>query len=278
MLVLIFGQTVRGTRGWFQLFGFGIQPVEIAKFSAIIWLAWYFSKHARNIDLFKNILMSGLWIGGLVFLVLMQPDFGSALTMLGIWFLMLIVLGIRKRHLSLILGLAVSASTCAWLFLFKEYQKDRILVFLDPSRDPLGRGYNITQAAIAVGGGQMWGRGLGYGSQSQLKFLPESQTDFIFAVLGEEFGFIGISILVMLWIIFFWRLAQIMKRSDNDFGALLVLGVMLLFFIQIMVNAGMNIGLAPVTGISLPFISYGGSFLIMSLIMIGMVQSVAIRR
>lgn len=278
LLVLFFGQTVRGTRGWFQIFGFGIQPVEIAKFAIIVWLATFFSKQARNIDLLKNVIMSAVGVGVFVLFVLMQPDFGSALTMLGIWFLMMIVLGIKRKHLMVLLGLMMAVSIISWFFVFKPYQKDRILVFLDPARDPLGRGYNITQAAIAVGSGQLYGRGLGYGSQSQLKFLPESQTDFIFAVLAEEFGFIGILVIVFLWIVLFWRIARIMMQADSDFGAFLVLGIGLLLFIQIMVNAGMNIGLAPVTGISLPFISYGGSFLIMALTMSGVIQSVAIRK
>lgn len=278
VLVLIFGETIRGTRGWFQIFGFGIQPVELAKFSIVVWLATYFSKQARNIDLLKYLVLSGVGVGIFVVLVLAQPDFGSSLTILGIWFLMLLVIGIRKKHLAIMMLGIVMVSICAWMFMFKPYQKERIMVFLDPSRDPLGRGYNITQAAIAVGSGQWFGRGLGYGSQSQLKFIPESQTDFIFAVIAEEFGFIGVAIICFLWFIFFWRMMRLINRSENDFGAYLILGFAMLFFIQIMVNAGMNIGIMPVTGISLPFISYGGSFLIMSLVMVGIIQSVAIRR
>lgn len=278
LLVLFLGQDIRGTRGWFHIFGFGIQPVEIAKFSIIIWLATFFSKEARNIDLLKNVIISALGVGVFVGFVLLQPDFGSALTILGIWFLMLLVIGIKRKHLMVLMGLLLGVCVISWLFVFKPYQKDRIMVFIDPSRDPLGRGYNITQAAIAVGSGQWFGRGLGYGSQSQLKFLPESQTDFIFAVIAEEFGFVGVSVVMFLWIVLFWRLMRIIQMSDNDFGAFLVLGITLLLFIQIMVNAGMNIGIAPVTGISLPFISYGGSFLIMALIMVGVAESVAIRR
>lgn len=278
LAVLFFGQSIRGTRGWFQIFGFGIQPVEFAKFAIIIWLATFFSKEARNIDLLKNVIMSGLGVGVVVLLVLLQPDFGSALTIFGIWFLMLIIIGIKRKHLLILLSLIILICSISWLFVFKAYQKDRIMVFLDPSRDPLGRGYNMTQAIIAVGSGGMFGRGLGYGSQSQLKFLPESQTDFIFAVISEEFGLIGISIIIFLWCVLFWRFIKIINSSQDDFGAFLVLGILLLIFIQIMVNAGMNLGLAPVTGISLPFISYGGSFLLMGMIMVGVVQSVAIRK
>lgn len=278
ILVLIVGQTIRGTRGWFQLFGFGIQPVEVAKFAAIVWLATFFSKEARNIDLFKNIIISGLGIGVFVFFILLQPDFGSALTVIGIWFLMILIIGMRRRHLLLLISGFIGIALFCWMFLLKPYQLDRIMVFIDPARDPLGRGYNVTQATIAVGSGQLFGRGLGYGSQTQLKFLPESQTDFIFAVMAEEFGFFGIMVIVFLWGVLFWRLGRGIRLADNDFGAFLILGVSLLIFIQIMVNAGMNVGLAPVTGISLPFMSYGGSFLIMLLIMIGFVQSVIIRR
>ncbi len=274
ILVLLFGQTIRGTKGWFKIAGFGIQPVEFAKLSIIIWLAYFFSKQARNIDLFKNIFISGVWTGIIVFFVLIQPDFGSAITIFSIWFLLLLVIGIKRKHLLFLIILLIITGLIGWNFFLKPYQKDRILIFLNPSQDPLGRGYNITQAMIAVGGGKLFGRGLGYGSQSQLKFLPENKTDFIFAVIGEELGFIGISLLITLYAILFTRMIVIIQKCENDFGSFLVLGILILFFVQVMINIGMNIGIAPVTGISLPFISYGGSFLIISLIMIGIVQSV----
>lgn len=278
VLVLIFGQTVRGTRGWFQIAGFGIQPVELAKLALIIIMAKFFSQHSRQMNEFRYLAASMVYMMIFAGLVLMQPDFGSALTMVGIWVLMVLVIGIKRLHFVLLSLSATAVIIGSWFFVLKDYQIDRIMVFLDPSRDPLGRGYNITQATIAVGSGQWFGRGLGYGSQSQLKFLPESQTDFIFAVIAEEFGFIGIIIIMLLLGVLFWRFMRAAKLCENDFGTFLVLGVAILFFIQIMVNVGMNVGLMPVTGISLPFISYGGSFLIMALLMVGMVQSVVIRR
>lgn len=277
LMVLFFGQTIRGTRGWFQVAGFGIQPVEFVKVAVIIFLAHFFSKVAYKTHELKTIISSALMVVGVVLLVLFQPDFGSALTVVGVWLGMLLVVGIRKSHALLLFTILVSLCAVAWLFVFQDYQKERIMTFLDPSRDPLGRGYNITQATIAVGSGQLLGRGLGYGSQSQLKFLPESQTDFIFAVIAEEFGFVGCVIIIILWAMIFWRLVRVAKLCKDDFGSLLAIGVALLFFIQIMVNIGMNIGLMPVTGISLPFISYGGSFLLISLFGIGIVQSVSAR-
>lgn len=278
ILVLIFGDTIRGTKGWFNIFGFGIQPVEFAKFGLIVVLAQFFSKAVREIDRVKNVVMSAVYVGIFVMLVLMQPDFGSALSMIAIWLGLLLISKIKRLHVLILMLLILVMSVFSWFFVFKDYQKERIMVFLDPARDPLGRGYNLTQARIAVGSGQLYGRGLGYGSQSQLKFLPESQTDFIFAVIAEEFGFLGIMIIVFLWIILFWRIVRAAKLCENDFGLFLVLGVCTLFFTQIMINTGMNIGLAPVTGISLPFISYGGSFLIISLLLVGVVQSVVIRK
>jgi len=192
--------------------------------------------------------------------------------------MMLIIIGIKRLHLLSIIAVILVLAFSSWFFFLQDYQKNRILTFIDPSRDPLGQGYNITQASIAVGSGQLVGRGLGYGSQSQLKFLPESQTDFIFAVIAEELGFIGVVIILFFWLIFFWRLIRGLKTCSNDFGVFLVLGISLLFIIHIFVNIGMNIGLAPVTGISLPFLSYGGSFLISSLFMVGLAQSVIIRK
>ena len=165
----------------------------------------------------------------------------------------------------------------AWFFLFADYQKDRILTFFNPQSDPYDRGYQVHQAVIAVGSGGLFGRGLGFGSQSQLKFIPASQTDFIFAVIAEELGFFGVSLVLFLWGVIFYRLLKAANQMKDNFSTLFIFGASLLFFVQIFVNIGMNIGLVPVTGIPLPLLSSGGSFLIVSLAIFGLAESMIIR-
>ena len=162
----------------------------------------------------------------------------------------------------------------AWFFLFQDYQRDRILTFIDPSLDPLGRGYNVHQSIIAVGAGRLFGRGLGFGSQSQLKFIPESQTDFIFAVIAEELGFVGVIFIISFFGLIFYRMYKIVKGARDDFGMFLVLLIMALIFVQVFINIGMGVGLLPVTGISLPFVSYGGSFLVTAMMLLGIVLNI----
>jgi len=164
-----------------------------------------------------------------------------------------------------------------WFFFFADYQKDRIVTFLDPRANSLTQGYNITQAMIAVGSGRMIGRGIGFGSQSQLKFLPEAQNDFIFAVIAEELGFLGITLVIIFFAIFFFRLIKGIRSAPNDYGVYFLLGVITLIFIEMFINIGMNIGILPVIGISLPFLSYGGSAIVSSLILVGIAESIIIR-
>ena len=190
---------------------------------------------------------------------------------------MLFLIGIKRSHLAILLILVATLLAGSWIFVFQDYQKERILSFLDASRDPLGRGYNIAQAQIAVGSGQMLGRGIGFGPQSQLRFVPESQTDFIFAVLAEEMGFLGAALILALWGVIFWRIVRIARRARDDFGLFFAAGTAIVFLIQIFINIGMTIGVAPVTGISLPFISYGGSALVINFAMLGILESVAAR-
>jgi len=211
-------------------------------------------------------------------LVLFQPDLGSAIILGLIWFGIMCLVGARRLYL---VGLAFVVATVAifgWFFLLQDYQKNRVLTFVDPGSDPLGAGYNTNQAAIAIGSGKFFGRGLGFGSQSQLRFLPEAQTDFVFSVIGEELGFAGAATVLGLFGFLFWRLVRIIKYSDNDFAAVVVSGVAIVFFSQLIINVGANLGLLPVTGMTLPFVSYGGSSLIVNLLMIGMVQSLIEKR
>ncbi len=275
--VLFFGVEIRGTRGWFSVGSFNIQPVEFVKVILVLFLAKYFSGAATKIYPLRHLLLSGLGTFILAGLVLYQPDFGSALLLFALWGALVLVAGFKKRYFLIIIGALIIVFASGWLVFFEDYQKQRISTFLNPSFDPLNQGYNVTQAIIAVGSGGIIGRGIGFGSQSQLKFLPESQTDFIFAVISEELGFLGVSLVLVLFTVFFFRSLFILKKINNDFGIFFILGVVVLIFIEMFINIGMNIGILPVVGISLPFISYGGSAIISTLIMAGIMQNIIIK-
>lgn len=275
--VLLLGSTIRGTTGWFQLGIVSFQPVEFMKVALVIALATYFSQRARREIGFKEVIESGLIAFVPVMLTLVQPDFGSASLLFGVWFLLLLFAGLKKQHLAVILiGFAIIA-TLGWSLL-AQYQQARVLSFLNPTADPLGQGYHINQAIIAVGAGGLLGRGLGFGSQSQLKFLPESQTDFIFAVIAEELGFLGIILVLSGFFLLFARILTHAKATDDDFTSFLLLGIGGVLFTQFFVNVGMNLGLLPVTGVALPLVSYGGSSLLFTIIMLGIIQSIVIHK
>ncbi len=276
LFVLVFGVTIHGTTGWVSFGGLSFQPVEFAKISLIIMLAKYFSDHGRQFFLWRHILASGAMMLVYVALVLKQPDFGSAIVLLGTWFLMLLVVGVPRKHLLILVSTFIIVGVCAWFFVLKDYQKDRITTFLNPQADLQGQGYNVRQSVIAVGSGQVLGRGFGLGSQSQLKFLPESETDFVFAVLGEEFGLMGILILFIGFGVLLFRLFSIAHRTGDNFAAFFCLGLAALMTVQTFINIGMNIGIAPVTGIPLPFISSGGSSLLGFFIAFGIVSSIVV--
>ncbi|MDD5071812.1 MAG: rod shape-determining protein RodA [Patescibacteria group bacterium] len=275
--LLIFGRTVRGTRGWFFLGAWSFQPVEFIKIILIIFLARFFSILSTQLRPWKHLILSGL--GGLLFiiLILLQPDFGSALILLLIWLVMVIMAGFSKKHLMAVILILLVVFSGLWTFSFKDYQKERVATFLNPSFEPLKQGYNVAQAIIAVGAGGLFGRGLGFGSQSQLKFLPESQNDFIFAVISEELGFLGVSLVIFLFAIFFYRCLAALEKINNDFGIFFILGVVGLIFIEMFINIGMNIGILPVVGIPLPFVSYGGSAILSIFILVGIIESIIIR-
>ena len=278
-LILLFFNAVliRGSVSWFQFGFFSLQPAEIAKIIVIIILAKYFSNHYEQMNRLPTILISGIYAALPAILIALQPDFGSALIIILVWFGMVVFLGINRFHLGLFLSSGAGFFILSWLFFFKDYQKERILAFINPYFDPLGSGYHVAQSVIAVGSGGFWGRGLGQGSQSQLLFLPETQTDFIFAAIGEELGFIGIIFLIILFGILFWRLLGIFHRARDNFGKMLTLGIIIMLISEAGINIGMNMGLVPVTGIPLPFVSYGGSALVAALIGLGILQSIKIR-
>ena len=275
--VLIFGQTLNGTKGWFSVAGLGIQPVEFIKIILIIFLASYFSNLATKVKTLKHFLISITGTMILVGLIALQPDFGSSLVLLAIWFIMVIMAGFDKKYFIAIALLAIIGSGVAWAT-FKPYQKQRITTFLNPSYETCSKEecYNSFQAIIAVGSGGLTGKGVGFGSQSQLKFLPEAQTDFIFSVVAEEMGFLGIILVLSFFGIFYFRSISALKKVKNDFGIYFILGLLGLIFIHMFINISMNMGLLPIVGIPLPFISYGGSAILSLFIAVGIMENIII--
>lgn len=272
--VLVFGRTIKGTRGWFPLGPFSLQPVELAKVALVIVLAAILPLHARSRS-FRAVIGASVVTAAFVGLVLLQPDFGSAMILIALWGAMLIVSGVPRRYVIVLFIAAVAVGGLCWQFAFKDYQRERVLIFLDPSRDPLGRGYNVTQAQIAVGSGGLFGAGFASGSQSQLRFLPESQTDFVFSLVAEELGFVAVVVLLLAIGVVIWRLYRLSRRSPDDFSQFFCVGAAALVAIESFIAIGGNIGLVPMTGITLPFVSAGGSSVIAHLALVGLAQGVS---
>lgn len=277
VLVLFFGQTLRGTTGWFVVGSIGFQPVEFVKVVLILVLASFLSGWSgERLDWRQVLLIVGIILIP-VSLVLAQPDFGSGLVLLAIGVGMLLAGNLPTRTLTLLgVGLAV-AMGLVWGLVLTDWQQERINTFFQPQRDPLGRGYNMRQSIIAVGSGGLFGRGLGLGSQGQLHFLPEAHTDFIYALISEELGFVGATAVLILFVILFHRIFLLIRNSRDYFHALLAWGVAIMLAVPTVINIGMNIGLLPVTGLPLLFVSRGGSALWASLMAIGILQSIAMR-
>lgn len=275
-LVPVFGSTVRGTSRWFQIGGFALQPVEFAKIALILVLAAYFNRYTRQMRNSRHIFATGFLTAIPIGLTLVQPDFGSAVILFLIWAGMIAVSGVPKKAIAVFALCVVAFAPVAWFGVFKEYQQQRIITFVSPSADRLGSGYNVRQAMIAIGEGQVFGKGLAQGSQSHLKFLPETQTDFIFSVLAEEVGLVGVLIILMFWVLLLYRLVSIMRLARDDFALFSVLGVAIVLFIHAVFNIGGNLGMIPFKGVVLPFMSYGGSALVAALIGIGIAQSVKV--
>lgn len=275
VLVLLFfiGATIKGAQGWFNVGLFSIQPSEVAKVVLILVLAKYFSRRHVEIKNFKHIIVSGAYAGIMFVLVALQPDFGSALIIFAIWFGMVFVSGISKKHVLIVFTIVSVVVALLWNFVFYEYQKQRIMTFIHPLEDIQGTGYNAYQSTITVGSGQVLGKGVGYGTQSRLKFLPEYQTDFIFAAYAEEWGFVGVVILFMLYLFVLWRILKTSMNGATNFEILFGLGLSIMIVAHMIVHIGMNVGIMPVTGITIPFMSYGGSHLVMTFAALGILQS-----
>ncbi|MDO4786177.1 MAG: rod shape-determining protein RodA [Fretibacterium sp.] len=270
-LTVLLAPRIKGAQSWLSLGFFRFQPSEFAKISLILVLSKWLSRYP---PLNLRAFLGGLGVAApAVLLVLAQPDAGSALVYIVITFGMLFIAGTPLRYLGTLAGCGLALTPFLWFFL-KEYQKLRLLVFLDPTRDPLGAGYNVIQSRIAVGSGGFWGKGFMNGMQSKLRFLPEPHTDFIFSVYSEEFGFWGTSLLLFLFALLFFRIIAAGLRSRDRRCKILVSGVAVWIWFQMFESIGMSIGLMPVTGLPLPFLSYGGSALLAVFIALGLVGSV----
>jgi rod shape determining protein RodA len=274
--LLLWNHPIRGARSWYKFGPIAFSPVEFTKIILIVLLAKYFS--IRHIEMYRfyHIILSGLYVAIPAFLVYLQPDLGSVLVLILLWIGVLIVSGIPLRHFLVLAFCAILLFSFSWMFLLKGYQKERIISFATPEYEPLAVGWSQKQAKIAIGNGGLLGRGFGQGSQTQYGFLSEPQTDFIFSAIAEEFGFLSIFILSLLFLFFFWRVIRIALLTHNNFSRLFALGVGLIVIVQFFINIGTNIGFLPVIGIPLPFVSYGGSFLIAIFIAIGILQNIKI--
>ncbi|WP_027338573.1 rod shape-determining protein RodA [Halonatronum saccharophilum] len=284
--VLLIGETIKGGQRWIMLGPVSFQPSELSKVLIIITLAHLLADDKFDFKTFKGWIIPSIHLSIPFLLILRQNDLGTALVLISIFVGMIYVAGASGKFL-LGSGCVVAGGSFAWLYAhihlgipipLQGFRLNRLLVLIDPQIDPLGSGYNVIQSMIAIGSGGFWGRGLFRGTQNRLRFLPERHTDFIFSVLGEELGFVGAIILLALYFILIWKAIIVANESQDDFGRLLVAGVVSMLAFHIFENIGMTIGIMPVTGLPLPFISYGGSSLITNLLAVGLIINVNIRR
>ncbi len=275
--VLLFGDTIRGTSGWLAIGPFHIQPVELAKVLLVISLASFISKSRTNMSEFLRIIATTLIAGVVIVLVIKQPDFGSAMILMVVFINLLIFSGINQKYLASLFVVGIIVAGSSWFFM-ADYQQARIKGIFNQESDPRGNNYNVIQSKIAIGSGGMVGKGLGHGSQSQFNFLPEKHTDFIFAVVAEEFGMWGAWLVIFLVGVILYRIKKIAQSAKDNFGYLFAIGIMTIFFVQILINIGMNMGIVPVTGIPLPLLSYGGSSLLSVFISLGILNNIYSQR
>jgi rod shape determining protein RodA len=277
VVISVIGTISGGAQRWLTIGDFLFQPSELIKIAVILALAHFLSSHQERDESILTPLMALLILAPAVVLIYLQPNLSTALIILSIGAVMLIVSGLRWRHALLLAIGSVASVLLGWRYLLQDYMKDRVLMFLDPTKVPVADRYNIDQAVISIGSGSWLGRGLFSGSQSQLHFLRVRHTDFIFSVTAEELGFVGALVLIVLFALLLWRLVHIAGIARDMFGRLIVTGVVTMILLQFVVNIGMNLNMVPVSGMPLPFISYGGSSLLTMLIGIGLAESVAMR-
>ena len=274
-LVLVYGAEINGTTGWLRFNFLSFQPVEIAKITIILVLAAFLSHYHNLLYSWKVLAISLLIPMPFAILTMMQPDLGSTIALFGIWMGFILASSVTKTRKLAIIAVGIIIATSGWFFFLKDYQKARLSTFLNPESDRLGIGYNTLQSITAIGSGGILGRGLGYGSQSQLHFLPEAHSDFIFAVLAEEAGWLGIIIFFTISGLFYFSIINTAEKSRDNFGYFISIGIFWFFFIHFVLNVGMNLGILPVIGLPLPFLSAGGTNLFVSFLCIGILQSIA---
>src|SRR3989338_2123426 len=276
IFVFFFGSRRFGSQRWLELGYFNFQPSEFAKLFITLALIQYLTEHKDEKGV-KNILAAFLIMLAPFALILAQPDLGTALMLVPVFFTLLYIWGAKLRHLFFMIGAALALSPLGW-FLLKDYQKERLMVFMNPDIDPLGAGYTVIQSRIAVGSGGAFGKGWMSGTQNQLNFLTERHTDFIFSVAGEEWGFVGSAILIALYYVLVKRAFEIARKTDDPCGTLAACGMATIMGIQVIVNISMTMGFMPVVGLPLPLVCYGGSSLLVTMIALGLLESIALHR
>jgi rod shape determining protein RodA len=272
--LLLFAPEIRGIKGWYRIGSISVDPIEFIKLILLTMMAKYFSSRHIEVYRIRHIFFTGIYFLIPIVLIALQPDLGPVLILLLLWSSLLLVAGIRFRHLFGLATVGTVVFAIGWSFLLLEHQKNRILSFVAPELDPLGIGWSQLQAKIAIGNGGIFGQGFASGTQTQYGFLSEPQTDFIFAAIAEEFGLFGISLLFLLLGIFIWRILKIGVSKNDNFSRLYAAGFAAILISQIFINVGMNLGLLPIIGLSLPLVSYGGSSLILSYIGLGVLLSI----
>lgn len=277
LAVMFLGHSQLGAQRWIQIGPLSVQPSEFSKAIMIVCLAGFLNKRLETLDSFIDYLPALVYVFVPFLLVMKQPDLGTSLVFVAILLGMLLISGFKIKWLAYMSGALIALMPALWHIL-KEYQKNRIRVFLDPELDPFGAGYHVIQSKIAIGSGLLAGKGWFLGTQSQLNFLPENHTDFIFAVAGEEFGFLGVLVILLLYLIVIWRGLTIALNAEDDFGTLLAVGITFMFMFHVLVNIGMTAGIMPVTGVPLPFMSYGVSSLTTNMLLAGLLLNINMRR
>jgi rod shape determining protein RodA len=277
-LVTFLGHEAGGSRSWIGIAGLGGQPSDLAKIGTALLLARYFGGLRQlHLDL-RHLLVGGVIVALPVAFIVVQPDLGGAAMFVPLYLGMVLVAGVRVRWLALVAVAALAVGPAVWAFGMQDYQRDRIATFVSPERDPLGAGYQVRQSKIAVGSGALLGKGYGQGTQSQLRFLPARHTDFVFAVLAEEWGFLGVLMVLGCYSFYLWTGLRIATRARNRAGVLLAAGLLAALAAHLLYNTGMMIGMVPVTGIPLPFLSYGGSFMLFCFFVTGVLLGIDMRR
>jgi len=250
--LFIFAPEIRGIQGWYKVGSISVDPIEYMKIILIMLIAKYLSSRHTELYRIQHIFLSGFYFAIPVLLIFFQPDLGSALLLSGLWLLTMLISGIRLFHFVAIIFAGLLIFSLGWTFVLQDYQQDRIISFIEPELDPLGTGWSQLQTKIAIGNGALFGRGIGQGTQTQYGFLSEPQTDFIFAAIAEEFGLLGITLLLLSFLLLIWRMLRVGLHAGNNFSRLFVSGFAILLGLQALINIGMNVGALPIIGLSFP--------------------------